>query len=178
MIIQLICMKLLLKKTTIIIILPLITASCATVPYHQTADGVLENTMGNDAQQVIQHFGPPDEVFSDGGDGYIFHYDYSYETVRPGVQHTQASADWQEYFGGGRVDGRATTLSTPPSRVMNSRYAQIYINEEGTAHHWRHNAQTRQEMEAERKNKKYTQLGLIYGVGIAAIVAVALAPAD
>lgn len=158
-------------KTLPYLILILLCASCATVQPHEKADHFIPAFVGSDANQVIRGFGPPDRVFSDGESGVILHYDYSYQSLQPGVTYSQGTADWQTYlYGDGSVTASATTLSRPPSSVYHQRYAQFYINEDGRCYHTRHNVISQREAEVAQKNKQTSWI-----VGLIAISALAIA---
>lgn len=142
-------------------------AGCVSVPYEKTANGLLDTYIGEDYAVAIQQYGPPTQVYSDGADGRILHWETTTATVVPGYSYSSGSgsarADWDRLI----WRSSSSSYSTPPMTVYNSHYIQMYVNPDKEIYHYRHNRMSDEEIRAKKTNSTIGQVfGWTAGTGL------------
>jgi hypothetical protein len=99
----------------------LFTSGCAVTSITDTEKTVMASWMGSTKADLIQKWGPPTKIFSDGSGGEI----YSYE-VTINLGQTAGSV-----YG----SGRSLYYTSPQSRVV-TRSRMFYINTSGVLYSW------------------------------------------
>lgn len=146
---------------------------CATtVPFNQTADGVLQSYYGHEFHAAILNFGPPDAIYNDGNNGRILHWQETSSRVQPGASVTTSTGtasmnaqSWHNVlWGNASYSGQSYTATMPPRTVYNSQFIQIYINPDGLIYHHRTNMLSPAERQAQQQQAKYKQYGQLSAI--------------
>ncbi|MEX0660502.1 MAG: hypothetical protein WEA58_11515 [Balneolaceae bacterium] len=159
-------------------------SSCITVPYNQTAEGILSTFHGEEYHQLILEMGPPNGIYSDGKNGRILHWEETTQYTRPGLSYSMDSGSvdakvesWDNVlWGEASYQGTSYTAYMPPRTVYNTNFIQFYIDPDGIVYHHRTNTPSPEEQKANRHNAQAVYWGKVaaYTVGISAVVLLAL----
>lgn len=151
------------RKLITITITVLFITGCATVPYDKTADGLLDTYIDTEFQSAILEFGPPNEVYSDGSDGRILHWETTTTSLRPGMTYSTSTgnvtANWNEIL----WSESGQTFILPPQTIHNTQFIQMYVNPAGEIYYHRHNTKSSEEIRIERQNERMPAYILGYG---------------
>ena len=160
------------KRLNLFIVLILFSGCATTVPFNETADGILQSYYDKEFHLSILNFGPPDAIYYDGNDGRILHWQETTSRTRPGVSYEAHDAQlWADVlWGGASYYGTSFRATTPPSVVYNTHYIQLYVNPDGKIYHHRTNALSPAQQQArknDRRTKQTLQLTAILGGSVA-----------
>ena len=106
------------KKLKILTLL-LIFINCSTTPQISNQQ-IMESWMGGHKSALIQQWGPPNRITTDGQGGEIYIYESS----------STSATTFNNVFGV-ELNNPVTTLNT------NVKYRQFYINRNGKIYYWR-----------------------------------------
>jgi hypothetical protein len=105
----------------------LLTIGCAS-----RVNKTMKSWEGAQMNQLLEKWGPPQQVFDDGSGGRVFVYVFDREFTTPG--HAWTHGQIVEY--GNQLWLRAYTTYTPPQTNGYTAYRMFWINRQGKIYRW------------------------------------------
>lgn len=162
-----------------ILLILIISISCASVPYEKTAIGKLEPLIGSSFKRIILDFGPPTNIYTIETVGRIFSYEYSETYIRPSYSYSYSiSSLTLSDYGWNEVKGEfeESTFTTPPQEITNKYVMQFYVNQKGKIYHIRTNMKSDEEIQHEQKKQTRSVFLALIGVSATLLVLESLSP--